>query len=234
MSDPSTYYTDKKTIHILYKMFYDIHNTLLRNNVPYIASGGTLIGAVRHKGIIPWDNDIDIAVYEKDVPIILSKSFKNEMKKKNCNVVDTRKRMGWIKIEYSKNKKISCDIFILKFMKKNGENILVHNTDYVRKLWPKDYYPVKDVFPLTEYKFGSLIVLGPKNYKQYLDHGYGKTWSKVGFITQAADTHYDLDEPIRLKVTKFTPAKNFYIPSKTDPQVRLRKGCPLLCKWDCK
>ena len=63
-------------------MLHTIHNTLLRHNVPYIASGGTLIGAVRHKGIIPWDDDIDIAIYEKDIPTVLSKSFRTEMKKK--------------------------------------------------------------------------------------------------------------------------------------------------------
>lgn len=58
---------------VLLEILEDIDNVCRKNNIKYTLYAGTLLGAIRHKGFIPWDDDADVAFerreYEKFMAI---------------------------------------------------------------------------------------------------------------------------------------------------------------------
>lgn len=56
-----------KDIHdLLFKIMIDVDAFCRHNDIPYTIAAGTMLGAVRHGGFIPWDDDADLFMLRED------------------------------------------------------------------------------------------------------------------------------------------------------------------------
>ena len=61
----------KKLHQVNLQILTEVLDIIDSNNLLYYMLGGTMLGAIRHKGFIPWDDDIDIGMPRKDYELFL-------------------------------------------------------------------------------------------------------------------------------------------------------------------
>ena len=66
--------TRRKMQLLIMKMYVEFERICKELNLRYYVAGGTLLGAVRHKGFIPWDDDLDVVMPRKDYDTFLEKA----------------------------------------------------------------------------------------------------------------------------------------------------------------
>ncbi len=74
----------KEILDVVHEINYDLleefDRICRRHNIEYFLNFGSLLGALRHKAIIPWDNDVDVVMKRKDWDKL--KQHKNEFSEK--------------------------------------------------------------------------------------------------------------------------------------------------------
>ncbi len=113
------------------EMMCELDRVCRKNNINYCIYGGTLLGAVRHKGFIPWDDDMDVAMLREDY-----EKFKQHIDELNPDIcffqdhdTDPEYIWGYAKLRRTGTKYIRAGQEHLKY--KNGVFIDIEPMDDV-------------------------------------------------------------------------------------------------------
>ena len=110
-------------------IYKDVASLCDKYNLVYMMSGGSCLGAIRHQGFIPWDDDLDIMMPRRDYNRLIALCSKGELGDK-------------YEFTYP-NPKEDANIVFLKIFRKDSKNVELFN---MTTPFPKGVY--LDVFAL--------------------------------------------------------------------------------------
>ncbi len=155
----------------LYEILRDVISVLEEEHLTYFMTYGTFLGAIRHKGIIPWDTDVDLGVFRKELDNI-EKAIRDKLSSK---YYISRDKESILRVYFSQSNSLHVDF-----------EVWDDKDDYIE--FDEDVYVEGGIrkmdgdiiFPLKKYPFYDLEVYAP-NKTEFLNEVYGDDYMNVGY-----------------------------------------------------
>lgn len=171
----------------LLEIMDDVIEVCEKYEIKYCLAGGSVLGAIRHQGFIPWDDDLDIFMTRQGIRRLL-KIFDSELSNKY--------------VLQAPNSKYECGNNFLKIRKKNTEliemdtiNLQINRGIYI-DIFPLDYAPNRKIFSYI--KGGIVDVIGIIGVSQFMYKNRNDVVKTFYYTNKQGKRHYN----IRIQIGK--------------------------------
>lgn len=172
---------DPNTAATLYAVAHGVSSFFEKHGIEYRICHGSLLGAFRHQGIIPWDDDMDLMIHPNDMDkckrLFEEGTFSKEtglsVRKQTwtggwqCFHPDSPKGDGPLK----ETGLPFLDVFGTKL--DSSGNHIVHDSKIMKTLFTEEHIKVDEWKKPQKYAFGPLTLTSIQNAEDYLKRRYG-------------------------------------------------------------
>lgn len=226
---------------VLLEMLKMIDKIAQQYKIPYYLVGGSALGAVRHQGFIPWDDDADIAMMRQDyerfkqiLDIALPDEYHYQCfdTHKEYNVLipamKIRKKGTYVKEanvllanKCDDGDGLFIDVFIIDYVSENKMSDVLHRIGNDLLMPVITFFENANINPvfLKQRFVNHAINYGKKNQTSSLI-GYDLTWT---FYSPLKPIVYPYDVIFPLKYVKFEDTM-LPIPNQSDAYLRIEIG----------
>ncbi len=196
---------------VLLEMLVEIDRICKKHNIKYGIDGGTLLGAVRHKGFIPWDDDLDIVMIRSEynklreackVDLDTTRFFFQD------NTTDSNYRWGYGRIRRLDSEFVRC-----------GQEHLKMQTGIFLDIFPRDnapdFYPLRLAHALRCFFWRKVLYseVGKVNATSAVQRGVYKILNRIPAAT-AFKAYERLADRLNVKHTNFVRCYGYTIATK--------------------
>jgi hypothetical protein len=202
-------------IKLLYHIFDDFDRFAQDYGINYWLEGGSVIGAARHKGIIPHDDDIDLQVDPKEYRRL--RKMGPELKKYNLALTYVKKYGTLMKIvrpggaSMGKGKPYSFPFIDVFRMRKTKDE---KGYEYDSAKWREDLgggeITFDELYPIRRVPFGAYEASVPNKMIPYLKKNYGDDVMTTAYFAGLHAGEYDKSLIGKLDLKVFEAARPFY------------------------
>ena len=158
----------KEELEVRKKEFLEICKLLDKLEIRYFLQTGILLGAIRHKGFIPWDWDVELSVYADEVGPKMDQLL-GEIKNTGFKVEKYYKELSRLKIDFVGKFSRDTTVYTIQGWNNNKED---------KVFWRNKFRVPDHLFnKMSKIKLFEKDHFAPDPPEDYLTHQYGD-WKK--------------------------------------------------------